>query len=127
MKNLMLIMMCMLLALPSFSSNDKENLELSGIFISKSNVKFEVAIVNDDASRVVVQTKSNTFAYKIKLKIGKEYVITFVKDGKVKELFVDANEPGYMQVDIDFATDNAAQLCYSDKHDDYHLILLYNE
>ena len=126
MKKIILIMMCLAIAMTAYSS-DKDELEVSGMFLSKSHVKFEVSIVNDDASTVVVQTKSNVFAYRIKLKIGKDYVVKFIKDGIVKELFIHASEPGYSQVDIDFKTDNAAQLCYSDKIDEYNLILLYKK
>lgn len=124
MKKFIFILMCTLFALPSFSGNG-EDLKLSGDFISTSNVKFEVAIVNDDASRVVVQTKSSTFSYRIKLKLGKEYVIKFIKGDIVKELYVTADGPGLMEVDVDFNSDSAAQLCYNEIKDDYNLTLLY--
>ena len=120
------MMMCLAIAMTSYCKKEEE-LKLSGFFISESNVKFEVAIVNDDASRVVVQTKSSTFSYRIKLKLGKEYVIKFMKDGVVKELFVTADNPGLMEVDIDFKTEDAAQLCYSETQDDYNLTLLYKQ
>ena len=124
MKKIILMMMCLAIAMTSYS-NDNDELEVSGMFLSKSNVKFEVSIVNNDNSTVVVQTKSNVFAYRIKLKLGKDYIVKFIKDEIVKELYISADEPGYMQVDIDFKTTNAAQLCYSDKIDEYNLILLY--
>ena len=124
MKKFILILVCALLALPSFSENG-DDLKLSGDFISTSNVKFEVAIVNDDASRIVVQTKSSTFSYRIKLKIGKEYVIKFMKGDIVKELYITADGPGNMEVDVDFNSDNTAQLCYNKVKDDYNLTLLY--
>jgi len=126
MKKIILMMMCLAIAMTSYCKKEEE-LKLSGFFISESNVKFEVAIVNDDASRVVVQTKSSTFSYRIKLKLGKEYVIKFMKDGVVKELFVTADNPGLMEVDIDFKTEDAAQLCYSETQDDYNLTLLYKQ
>lgn len=121
---MIMIMVCMLLALTSYSGND-EDLKLSGDFISTSNVKFEVAIVNNDASKVVVQTKSSTFSYRIKLKIGKEYVVKFSKGDKEKILYITADGPGLMEVDVDFKTDNAAQLCYDKTDDEYNLTLLY--
>lgn len=126
MKKIILMMMCLAIAMTSYCKKEEE-LKLSGFFISESNVKFEVAIVNDDASRIVVQTKSSTFSYRIKLKLGKEYVITFIKDGVVKELYVTADSPGLMEVDIDFETDDAAQLCYSETDDNYNLTLLYKQ
>lgn len=126
MKKVILILMCLAIALPSFSKKDDvEELHLAGDFISTSNVKFEVAIVNDDNSRIVVQTKSSIFSYRIKLKIGNEYVIRFMKNGIVKELYVTAEEPGLMEIDVDFNTNSAAQLCYNEKADDYNLTLLY--
>lgn len=118
-------MMCMVIAMTSYSKKSNDELEVSGFYIAKSNVKFEVAIVNDDASRVVVETKSSTFSYRIKLKIGAEYVITFRKGKKEKILYVTADGPGLMEVDVDFATDDAAQLCYSEPEDEYNLVLLY--
>lgn len=124
MKKVLTIMMCLAIAMTAYSNNTEE-LELSGFFVSKANVKFEVAIVNNDDSRVVVQTKSRTFSYRIKLKIGQKYVITFMKGNKVKELYVNANEPGLMEVDVDFKTDNAAQICYNETDDKYNLTLLY--
>ena len=124
MKKIILMMMCLAIAMTSYS-NDNDELEVSGMFLSKSNVKFEVSIVNNDNSTVVVQTKSNVFAYRIKLKLGKDYIVKFIKDEIVKELYISADQPGYMQVDIDFKTTIAAQLCYSDKIDEYNLILLY--
>jgi hypothetical protein len=124
MKKMIMIVVCMLIALTSYSK-DGEDLKLSGDFISTSNVKFEVAIVNNDASKVVVQTKSSTFSYRIKLKIGKEYVVKFSKGDKEKVLYVTADGPGLMEVDVDFKTDNAAQLCYDKTDDEYNLTLLY--
>jgi len=124
MKKILLIMMCLAIAIPSFSMKDNK-LEVEGSFLYKSNVKFEISIVNIDNSTVVVQTKSNTFSYRIKLKIGNKYIVKFIKDDKVKELYINADKPGYMKVDVDFNTDAAAQLCYSEANDDYSLILLY--
>jgi hypothetical protein len=124
MKKLVMIMMAMLLSVVSYSKGEDE-LKLSGFYVSTSNVKFEVAIVNDDASRVVVETKSSVFSYRIKLKIGNEYVITFKKGNKEKVLYVTADGPGLMEVDVDFTTDSAAQLCYSEPEDEYNLVLLY--
>ena len=118
-------MMCMVIAMTSYSKKSNDELEVSGFYIAKSNVKFEVAIVNDDASRVIVKTKSSTFAYKIKLKIGKEYVIKFMKGDVTKELYITADGSGNMEVDVDFESDSAAQLCYNEVKDDYNLILLY--
>lgn len=125
MKKMIMIMVAMLISMTSFSKENGDDLKLSGDFISTSNVKFEVAIVNNDASKVVVQTKSSTFSYKIKLKIGNEYVIKFMKGDIVKELYVTADGPGNMEVDVDFESDTAAQLCYNEVKDDYNLILLY--
>lgn len=126
MKKVILILMCLAIALPSFSKKDDvKELHLTGDFIATSNVKFEVAIVNDDNSKVVVETKSSIFSYRIKLKIGNDYVIRFIKNGVIKELYVTADEPGLMEVDVDFKTDAAAQLCYNEKADDYSLTLLY--
>jgi len=124
MKKIILMMMCIAIAMTSYSKGNDE-LEISGFYIAKTNVKFEVAIVNDDASRVVVQTKSSTFSYKIKLKIGKEYVITFIKGDVVKKLYVTADGPGNMEVDVDFESNDTAQLCYNEIEDDYNLTLLY--
>jgi len=124
MKKVILMMMCLVIAMTAYS-NDKDELEVAGMFLSKSHVKFQINIVNEDNSTVIVQTKSNVFSYRIKLKLGKEYVVKFMKDNIVKELYISADQPGYMQVDIDFKTDNAAQLCYSEQEDDYNLILLY--
>jgi len=121
-----MIVLAVLISTVAYSSND-DKLEVVGYFIAEYNVKFEVAIVNNDASKVVIQTRSNTFAYRIRLKIGKEYVITFMKGDKVKKLFVTADGPGYMEVDVDFNTDDAAQLCYDESADDYALTLLYRK
>jgi len=125
MKKMIMIMMAVLISITSYSKNGDDNLEVSGFFISKSNIKFEVAIVNDDNSRVIIKTKSSTFSYKIKLKIGEDYVITFVKGDMIKKLYITATEPGLMEVDVDFNTDNAAQLCYDKTGDKYNLTLLY--
>lgn len=127
MKKYLLMMMCLVIATASYSKNKTEELWLSGDYISTSNVKFEVAIVNDDASRVIVQTKSSTFSYRIKLKIGNEYVIRFMKNNKVKELFITADVPGIMELDVDFETDAAAKVCYDEEYDDYSLTLLYQK
>ena len=127
MKKIILMMMCIAIAMTSYSKkeSDNENLKLSGYYVATSNVVFEVAIVNDNDSRVVVETKSSKFFYRIKLKIGNEYVITFRKGKKEKVLYVTADGPGLMQVDVDFDTDDAAQLCYNENNDEYNLILLY--
>ena len=124
MKKLILIMMCLAMVLPSFSIKEK-TLRMSGQFLSTSNVKYEICIVNQDNSCVIVQTKSNIFSYRISLKLGQDYVIKFIKDDQVKEIFISAIEPGYMKLDVDFTNNNAAQLCYSDKLDDYHLNIIY--
>jgi hypothetical protein len=123
MKKLILIMMCIAIAIPSYSKTDE--LEVSGSFISKSNVRFEISIINDDNSKVVVQTKSSTFKYNIKLKLGNKYLVRFIKDDVVKELYVTADKGGLMEIDVDFTNENAAQLCYNETHDNYHLTLLY--
>lgn len=125
MKKIILMMMCLAIAMTSYSKNGNDELEVSGFYLAETNVKFEVAILNKDDSRVVVKTKSSTFSYKIKLKIGKEYVITFMKGDITKKLFVTADGPGLMEVDVDFESDSAAQLCYDKKTDDYNLTLLY--
>jgi hypothetical protein len=119
------MMMCIAIAMTSYSKNSDDELEVSGFYIAETNVKFEVAIVNDDASKIVVKTKSSTFSYKIKLKIGNEYVITFTKGDVTKQLYVTADGPGNMEVDVDFKSDDTAQLCYNEIEDDYNLILLY--
>lgn len=116
-------MMCIAIAIPSYSKTDE--LEVSGSFISKSNIKFEIAIVNDDDSKVVIQTKSSTFKYNIKLKLGNKYLVRFIKDEVVKELYITADKSGLMEVDVDFTNTNAAQLCYNETRNDYHLTLLY--
>jgi len=123
MKKLILIMMCIAIAIPSYSKTDE--LEVSGSFISKSNIKFEIAIVNDDDSKVVIQTKSSTFKYNIKLKLGNKYLVRFIKDEVVKELYITADKSGLMEVDVDFTNTNAAQLYYNETRNDYHLTLLY--
>jgi hypothetical protein len=125
MKQIILMMMCLAIAMTSYSAKVKDKLEVSGYYLDKSNVKFEVAIVNNDASRVIVQTKSSIFSYRIQLKIGNEYVITFTKDGVTKELYVTADGPGLMEVDVDFKSDSAAQVCYNKTKDRYNLTLLY--
>jgi len=125
MKKIILMMMCIAIAMTSYSKNGDDELEVSGFYLDKTNVKFEVAIVNNDDSRIVVKTKSSTFSYKIKLKIGNEYVIKFMKGDVVKELFISAVGPGNMEVDVDFTSDSAAQLCYNEIKDDYNLTLLY--
>lgn len=120
-----MIVMAVLISMTSYSKKGNDELELKGFYLDKTNVKFEVAIVNNDASKVVVQTKSSTFSYRIKLKIGKEYVVKFMKGNKEKVLYITADGPGLMEVDVDFKSDNAAQLCYDTKTDDYNLTLLY--
>ena len=125
MKKYLLLMMCLVIAMASYSKKNTTELWLSGDYLATSNVKFEVAIVNDDASRVVVQTKSSTFSYRIKLKIGNDYVIKFMKGDKVKELYISADAPGMMELDVDFKTDSAAKVCYNEEADDYSLTLLY--
>jgi len=124
MKKIILMMMCIAIAMTSYCKGEDE-LEVTGFYIAETNVKFEVAIVNNDASSVVVKTKSSTFSYRIKLKIGKEYVITFTKGDIVKKLYVTADGPGNMEVDVDFNSNSAAQLCYNEIEDDYNLTLLY--
>jgi hypothetical protein len=81
--------------------------------------------VNNDASRIVVKTKSSTFSYKIKLKLGNEYVIKFMKGDVVKELYITAVKPGIMELDVDFESDSAAQVCYDERKDNYNLTLIY--
>jgi hypothetical protein len=118
MKKYLLLMMCLVIAMTSYSKKSTKELWLSGDYIATKNVKFEVAIVNNDASRIVVQTKSSTFSYRIKLKIGNEYVIKFMKGDQIKELYITAEAPGTMELDVDFETENAAQVCYNKKADD---------
>ena len=127
MKKYLLLMMCLVIAMASYSKKSTKELWVSGDYIATKNVKFEVAIVNDDASRIVVQTKSSTFSYRIKLKIGNEYVIKFMKGDQIKELYITAEAPGTMELDVDFETENAAQVCYNEKADDYNLTLLYKQ
>jgi hypothetical protein len=124
MKKLIMIVMCVLISMTSYSKGGDE-LKVKGFYIAETNVKFEVSIVKNDDSRIVVQTKSSTFSYKIALKIGKEYVIKFMKGDVVKYLYISADSPGNMEVDVDFNSDTAAQLCYNDVIDDYHLTLIY--
>jgi len=125
MKKIILMMMCIAIAMTSYCKGGDDELEVKGFYIAETNVKFEVAIVNNDDSRVVVKTKSSTFSYKIKLKIGNEYVIKFMKGDITKELYITADGPGNMEVDVDFNSDSAAQLCYNEIEDDYNLTLLY--
>jgi len=127
MKKYLLLMMCIAIAMTSYSKKNTKELWLSGDYIATKNVKFEVAIVNNDASRIVVQTKSSTFSYRIKLKIGNEYVIKFMKGDQTKELYITAEAPGIMELDVDFETDNAAKVCYNEEADDYSLTLLYKQ
>jgi hypothetical protein len=125
MKKMIMIMMCLAIAMTSYSKGGDDKLEVAGYYLYESNVKFEVSIVNNDASKVVIQTRSSTFSYRIKLKIGAEYVIKFMKGDIVKELYITADGPGQMLVDVDFKTDSAAQLCYNKTDDEYNLTLLY--
>jgi hypothetical protein len=127
MKKYLLLMMCLVIAMASYSKKSTKELWVSGDYIATKNVKFEVAIVNDDASRIVVQTKSSTFSYRIRLKIGNEYVIKFMKGDQIKELYITAEAPGTMELDVDFETETAAQVCYNEKADDYNLTLLYKQ
>ena len=125
MKKTILMTMCLAIATASYCKRDNDELEVSGFYIAETNVKFEVAIVNDDNNPVVIKTKSSIFSYRIKLKIGNDYVITFMKGNVVKKLYVTADGPGLMEVDINFDSDSAAQMCYNETEDNYNLTLLY--
>lgn len=120
-----ILLLVVVLGLPALMQAELNSLYLSGYFVNESNVKYEVCMLNDDNSCVKIDTKQRLFSYKIKLKIGNKYVIRFIKDGVTKELYIDADEPGIQEVDIDFKTTNAAQLCYNGESDDYSLIILY--
>jgi hypothetical protein len=119
-----ILLLAVVFSLPALTQ--AKDLYLSGFFINESNVKYEVCILNNDDSCIKIDTKTKLFSYKIKLKIGNKYVIRFMKDGVTKELYIDADVPGIMELDVDFKSNSAAKVCYNKEADDYSLTLLYN-
>ena len=111
----------------SFAGNkptSDNSLTLSGNFLKSKNVSYSVCAVNEDMSCTEIISGKGLFMYKIDLEVGKEYVITFTKGDKVKNLYVTVTDAGWGEIDVDFSNPNSAQMTWDDKRQYYRVRIL---
>ena len=124
MKNLILLVMCILVSTVTFAGKpkkeNKETFELQGYYLDGSNVSYEVFEVTNDSWELVASGKSIR-CYNVELKINSTYVMVFKKDNKNKILYVDVQHPGIIDVDIDFKYKQDATLKYTKGMDKYQV------
>lgn len=122
MRKLMTALLCIVISVASFAADTPvpdNTLTVSGFFMKKKNVSYEICLVNEDSTCTPLTLEKGVFQYSVDLEIGKEYVIRFTKDGQVKELYIIATEPGEMDLDVDFNNSNSAVLSFNVKENDY--------
>ena len=102
----------------------QSNLDLSGFFITKSNVHYEVYEYTEDCACTVVKSKTGIRSYKSSLEVGKEYLIVFTKDTLVKKLHIVVGAEGEMDLDIDFSVDYNAKIEYNKEKKSYELLTI---
>lgn len=114
MKKLILIITLILCVSITFATeNPKVNtLEVKGFFLKKSNVSYDVCIINSDSSYTPVGSYKGLRTYELNLEVGKVYAVTFIKNNFVKTLYIEVDKAGTMELDVDFTSSYSGKLYY---------------
>ena len=114
MKKFLFALMCTVLSFATIAAQGPilTNLKISGHFLKKKNVSYEVCEIHSNMSRTVVEKGKGIFGYSFELELNKNYVITFTKDSLVKTLYVDVTKASKRDLDIDFNSTNCAKLTW---------------
>jgi hypothetical protein len=122
MKKFLFALLCIVI---SFATTAKgpilTDLKISGNFLKGKNISYTVCEINRDMSCKQIKSKTKFIHYSIRLELGKEYVITFRKNDKIKTLYVNVVKTGIMELDVYFGNKHSAVLIYDDKRHHYRI------
>lgn len=119
MKNAIIAFICTLLFMAVFSHTHAATFELHGSFLGKSNVEYELYVLNDKGQYDTVEIKRGLFTYKVYLEVGKSYALRFKKGDIVKELLVEVDKSGELELHVDFKSTDSCKLYYDQKKNHY--------
>jgi hypothetical protein len=110
MKTTLIALLC-ILSLQGVAVNHNSFI-VKGEFLEAIDVNYRVCLIEDNGSCTSILQESDYIDYKINLEIGRKYLIDFTYGDITKSLLIEADAPGYFEVDVDFSSKQSALLSY---------------